>query len=412
MPNFLYEAVDKNGKKVEGKIEAENLARAIAKINKFGLYPTKVSAEDEHVTPKTKWKDIILRYVTKRPRMSIKQLALFTRELAVLLKSGIPLVKSLYILSGQVQFENRKEMIIALAKGLEDGNSFSEMLAGDEGDFSRVYTNMVLAGERSGALEVILERLAIFLEKNIWLANRIKIAMIYPIIVMAAAIAVIFFLILFVVPKFVGLFADMGTALPFITMSLLMFADFIKNFWYLFLLGLFGISYGYILLQKNTRCRFFFDRMKLKVPVFGSLSQKVAVSRISRTLATLLSGGVPILQALVITGDICGNTVISQAIQRAHDSVKEGEPLSRPLFQQDVFPSLAVNMIKVGEESGSLDAMLERVANVYDDEIDSTVTALTSIIEPLLIAVMGIVVLFIVAALFLPLITLVKTLSI
>jgi type IV pilus assembly protein PilC len=335
----------------------------------------------------------------------------FTRQLATLIGSGLPLVRALYVLERQEKSGILKTTIRGLAEQVEGGSSFSEALSKFPKAFPPLYVNTVKAGEAGGVLEVVLTRLAEFAEKSQRLEGRIKSAMVYPALVLTMALSVLGFLITFIVPKFLQIFKEMNVELPVMTKVLLVVSDFARSRWYI------GIGLVVLLivlwnvLYSLPVTKLLIDKGKLEIPVMGQLLRKIAIARFSRTLGTLLSSGVPILQSLMVSKDTTGNEAMARSIVVVHDAVREGETIAKPLLKAGLFPAMAVNMISVGEETGALDQMLLKVADVYDEEVDVTVTGLMSLLEPFLIIGLGMIVGFIVIAMFLPLFQLVTALG-
>jgi type IV pilus assembly protein PilC len=344
---------------------------------------------------------------------------IFTRQLATLIDSGLPLLRGLTVLGKQEPNPVLRTTISALGESVQGGSTFSESLAQHPRIFNKLYVNMVKAGELGGVLEVVLNRLAEYQEKAHKLKNKIVSAMVYPVIVMFIAVSILLFLMVFIVPKFKDMFSEMGDQeLPMISQVVFGFSDFLitSNVWiipnvvWILLAGvIFYLSFA--AWGRTPKGRNFVDALKLKLPIFGDIQRKSAVSRFSRTLGTLVTSGVPILQALNITKETAGNVVISHAIGQVHEAVKEGESIVTPLQASGVFPNMVISMVDVGEETGQLPEMLLKVADVYDDEVDNAVTALTSILEPIMIVFLALVVGSVVFALFLPLIKIINTMG-
>ena len=338
---------------------------------------------------------------------------IFTRQLATLIDSGLPLLRGLNVLAKQERDTVLRNAINKLADGVQGGSTFSESLAQHPLIFNHLYVNMVKAGEVGGVLELVLRRLAEFQEKAQKIKNKVVAAMVYPIIVMTMAIAIMAFLLVFIVPKFEAIFHDMlgDKPLPAITLFVIGVSNFVKNHGLALLGLLIAAVAAYKLIARTRAGRSIIDRFKLRVPLFGDLVRKTAISRFSRTLGTLVTSGVPILQALNITRETAGNMVIAGAISQVHDSVKEGESIVQPLEASGAFPPMAISMIDVGEETGQLPEMLLKIADVYDDETDNSVAALTSMLEPIMIVFLALVVGTIVIALFMPLISIISGLQ-
>ena len=338
---------------------------------------------------------------------------IFTRQLATLIDSGLPLLRGLNVLAKQERDAVLKKAINQLADSIQGGGTFSEGLAQYPIIFNDLYVNMVKAGELGGVLELALRRLAEFQEKAAKIRNKVAAAMVYPIIVMALAIAIMAFLLVFIVPKFEAIFHEMlgDKPLPGITLFVIGASRFIQNHWLVLLGIIILLLAGYKFAARTVGGKSMVDRLKLRVPLFGSLIRRTAISRFSRTLGTLVTSGVPILQALNITRETAGNIVIACAILQVHDSVKEGESIVQPLEASGAFPPMVVSMIDVGEETGQLPEMLLKIADVYDDEVDNSVAALTAALEPIMIIILAVVVMTIVIALFMPLISIISGLQ-
>ncbi|MBB09246.1 MAG: pilus assembly protein PilC [Roseibacillus sp.] len=421
MPNFQYIALDANGQQTTGTVQAGSEAEATSQLRGQGLYPTgivqegkgKLGAAGKKAAAKARGRKKARG--TTGGRIKPKVLMIFTRQLATLIDSGLPLLRGLTVLGKQEPNQVLRGTINSLADSVQGGSTFSESLAQHPRIFDKLYVNMVKAGELGGVLEVVLTRLAEYQEKAHKLKNKIVSAMVYPVIVMFIAVAIMTFLMLFIVPKFKEMFADMsGAELPKISQLVFGFSDFMMRrsvvlpnaVWILF--AVFGVWLIFQLWGRTRTGRRVLDTIKLKLPLFGEIQRKSAVSRFSRTLGTLVTSGVPILQALNITKETAGNVVISDAINKVHESVKEGESIVQPLSSSGVFPSMVISMVDVGEETGQLPEMLLKIADVYDDEVDNAVTALTSVLEPIMIVFLALVVGAIVFALFLPLIKIIQ----
>ena len=422
MAQFEYLALDAKGEQTTGSIEASSDAEAISQIRAKGLYPTQVVEQGKGAlkAAKTETKEKGKSKKPKKPKgggvggkVKPKLMMLFTRQLATLIESGLPLLRGLNVLAKQEPNPVLKATINSIADSVQGGSTFSESLAQHPRLFNKLYVNMVKAGELGGVLEVVLNRLAEYMEKANKLKNKIVSAMVYPFIVMFIAVAILVFLMVVVVPQFKKMFEDMDQKLPWISEFVFNFSDsLLANFIFmpvvvwivlaLMLLVFFVNQWG-----KTVSGREQIDAFKLKMPLLGDLQQKSAISRFSRTLGTLVTSGVPILQALKITSDTSGNVIVGKAIDDIHVAVKEGESIVTPMSASSVFPPMVISMVDVGEETGKLPEMLLKVAEVYDDEVDNAVAALTSIIEPLMIIVLAVIVGTIVVAMFLPLIKLI-----
>ena len=431
MPRFNYVALDSRGQESTGLIDAASSNEAIGQLRQAGYFPTNVyeegkgGARDNKAmrgkkakAPKpaaatgaaTRKGGIVL---FERKTIKPKTLMVFTRQLATLIDAGLPLLRGLTVLAKQERDPVLKKTIGNLSDAVQGGSTFSEGLAQHPRIFNDLYVNMVRAGEVGGVLELVLTRLAEFQEKAQKIKNKVLAAMVYPIIVLVLAIAIMGFLLVFIVPRFEAIFADMlgDRPLPALTRFVIGVSNGVKDNWMLILGAVVLAIVGVKLLGRTPRGRTAIDRFTLRTPLFGDLMRKTAISRFSRTLGTLVTSGVPILQALNITRETAGNTVIAGAISQVHDSVKEGESIVQPLEASGAFPPMVISMIDVGEETGQLPEMLLKIAEVYDDEVDNSVAGLTSMLEPIMIVFLAVVVGTIVIALFMPLISIISGLQ-
>ena len=427
MPKFNYVALDARGQESTGVLEAGTSNEVVAHLRQSGFFPTSVVEEGKGSAPKAaKAKGKAVQTSSSSPAtkgkndgykkgkgVKTKTLMNFTRQLATLIDAGLPLLRGLNVLAKQEKDLILKGTINHLADAVQGGSTFSESLAQHPKIFNKLYINMVKAGELGGVLELVLNRLAEFQEKAQKIKNKVVAAMFYPIIVLCIAIAIMGFLLVFIVPKFEAIFHDMlgGKALPGLTQFVIATSNLLKDHILIVIGSVAAVAIGYNLFASTPFGRVFMDRVKLKLPLFGDLVRKSAISRFSRTLGTLVTSGVPILQALNITRETAGNSVIGDAIGKVHDSVKEGESIVQPLEASGVFPPMVISMIDVGEETGQLPEMLLKIAEVYDDEVDNAVAGLTSLLEPIMIVFLAVVVGTIVIALFLPLISIIQTMS-
>lgn len=435
MATFQYIAKDSAGNEVRGQIEAGDRNSAISAVRAQGLIPTamgEVRAQTQAAQPKQsarkgapapqeggkKKSGLNAEIKIKMPKFLVgkvktKVLTQFTRQLATLVNAGLPLMRGIDVLKRQMKDPQMLEALGGISESIASGGTFSESLTAHPKIFDNLYINMVKAGEAGGVLEVVLARLAEFAEKAEKIKNKVKGAMIYPIVVLVAAIGITAFLLVTVIPKFQQVFEDMmgGEALPALTQFVIAASEYVKNNGLVVLAIAVGIFVLAKIIGKTEKGAFLFDVLALKMPVTGTLVQRTAVSRLTRTLGTLLSSGVPILQSLVIVRDTSGNRVISKAIQDVHDAVKDGEGVTKPLSQCWVFPPMVISMVEVGEETGALADMLTRVADTYDDEVDNAVAGMTAAIEPALIIVLALVVGTIVMAMFLPMIKIIQSVA-
>lgn len=434
MPKFAYIAVDSAGKETRGTIEAPNQAQAVAKVRSQGLFPTAIGAaggSEGGAAPAAKGgaaaaagkkaasgKKAMSKIEIKMPkfmrgRVKQKDLTTLTRQLATLVDAGLPLLRGLHVLQRQTPNAALKDALAGMCEAVESGSTFSESLQNYPKIFNNLYVNMVRAGEAGGVLEVVLNRLAEFAEKAERIKNKVKGAMVYPVVVFFAAIGITGFLLVVVIPKFKDIFNDLleGKPLPAITQFVMNASNLVMHNGPMVVGAIFGLVMLFKIFAKTKTGSYFIDVLKINAPMFGSLVRRTAVARMTRTLGTLLSSGVPVLQALVIVRDTTGNAVISRAIQMVHDSVKEGESMTAPLAASKVFPPMVISMVEVGEETGALPDMLTRIADTYDDEVDNAVEGLTSVIEPLMIIVLAVIVGTIVIAMFMPMIQIIGTLG-
>ena len=431
MAIFQYIAKDSSGNETRGQVEASDRNAAIAAVRAQGLLPTAIGEVKgggaaaaakpgkKAPAPKAKAKGALNKEINiKMPKwmqgkIKTKVLTQFTRQLATLVNAGLPLMRGIEVLKRQMKDARMKEALEGIGENIASGGTFSESLTQYPKIFDNLYVNMVKAGEAGGVLEVVLGRLAEFAEKSEKIKNKVKGAMIYPIVVLVAAVGITAFLLVAVIPKFKQVFNDMmgGASLPAITEAVIQASEFVQHNGLQVAAVIFAIVVIFKVVKRTEKGAYFFDAMSLKVPVTGTLAQRSAVSKITRTLGTLLSSGVPILQSLTIVRDTTGNRVLAKAIQTIHDSVKEGESMTQPLSQCPVFPPMVVSMVEVGEETGALAEMLTRIANTYDDEVDNAVAGMTAAIEPALIIVLAVVVGTIVIAMFLPMIKIISSVS-
>ena len=430
MPRFEYIALDARGTESRGVLEATTQNDVVNQLRQSGYFPTSVVPEGtgpkpakgktpkgaKAITPsaaKSKGKGITL---FQRKTVNSKTLMIFTRQLATLIDAGLPLLKGLGVLAKQEKDLVLRGAINQMADAVQGGSTFSESMGQHPRIFNRLYVSMVKAGEIGGVLELVLTRLAEFQEKAQKIKNKVKSAMTYPVVVLVIALLILFFLLTTIVPKFGKIFEDMlgqGSSLPWLTLKVMAASEFVKGMWFppnlYYTIAALGLIFGGVWTLRNTeKGRNGLDRFKLKMPVFGDLARKSAIARFTRTLGTLVTSGVPILQALNITKETAGNVVLSDAIMKVHDAVKEGESIVSPLEASGVFPPMVISMVDVGEETGQLPEMLLKVAEVYDDEVDNAVESLTSLLEPIMIVFLALIVRTIVIALFLPLIEIIK----
>ncbi|MDR1192088.1 MAG: type II secretion system inner membrane protein GspF [Verrucomicrobiales bacterium] len=412
MATFNYTAVDATGQQKTGNIDATNTADATAKIKQQGLFPVTV-VEVNTSTAAIANKTAKRSFSFGKPKVKGKVLMVFTRQLATLIDAGMPLLRSLVTLVKQERNPALKNAMTSLSDSVESGSTFSDALAQHSSIFNKLYVNMVKAGEVGGVLEIVLVRLAEFQEKSQKIRGKVLAAMVYPVVVLVIAIGILAFLLLFIVPKFEAIFKDMlgGKPLPFITQMVIDASRFVQDNILWIVGGVVVLIVAYKIFAKTPGGSVMIDRIKLKFPLFGDLVSKTSIARFSRTLGTLVSSGVPILQALNITKETSGNLVIANAIGNIYESVKEGESMVGPMEHSGLFPPMVISMIQVGEETGQLPAMLTKVADVYEEEVDTAVSGLTSLLEPIMIVFLAVIVGTIVIALFMPLISIISNLQ-
>ncbi|HAU36428.1 MAG TPA: pilus assembly protein PilC [Phycisphaerales bacterium] len=411
MATFTYEALNSVGQPVKGEVDATSSEDAISKVRAMGNFPTKIKekagrAGAARAAPAAGARGGAQARAPQRRTVgavSKKLLTQFTRQLSTLVDAGLPLLRSLRILEAQQKPGMLRVAIRLVADDVEGGATLSEAMAKHPKAFDRLYSNMVRAGELGGVLDLILQRLADFMEKSQALKRKVISAMIYPIAVITFAVLILVLLMIFVVPKFKDIYAGMGAKLPGLTQGLLDTSEAIAGGWWIAVVALpIGIWMGFRLLSQSDGGRYFVDSIKLKIPIFGNIVSKTSVARFSRTLGTLLSAGVPILEALTITRETSGNEVFGRAMGKVYEGIREGESFADPLRQAKIVEPMVVNMIDVGEETGELDKMLTKVADNYDEEVETLVAGMTSLLEPAMVITLGVIVGTIVLALFLP----------
>ena len=421
MPKFSYVAMDSRGKETKGMLDVANQNEAIGRLKEMGYFPTKVvqvdaskdkgSAKAKGASGKKKGGgNLNIKIPGLSGKVKMKVLTIFTRQLATLVDAGLPLLRGLRVLERQERDLTLKEIIGKIGQSIEGGSTFSEGLAQHPKTFNKLYVNMVKAGELGGVLEVVLSRLAEFQEKAMKIKGKVVAAMFYPVAVMIVAVAILIILMVFVVPKFELIFKDMlpGQDLPAFTRLVLGISNVIKDHFPATVAVVIVFIIAFVLWKRTKGGRYVVDKVKLKMPVLGPVFSKVAISRFARTLGTLVSSGVPILQALTIVKETSGNVVVGEAVNAVHESVKEGETITAPLESSNVFPPMVISMVDVGEQTGALPEMLMKIADNYDDEVDNAVAAMTSLLEPIMIVFLAVVVGSIVIAMFLPLIQLIN----
>ena len=430
MPKFSYVAMDQKGKEQKGTIEVASQNEAIARIKEMQLFPTKIVEVDKAGEKgakkaagsgnqkaaggtKKKGGGINIKIPGLGGKVKGKVLTTFTRQLATLVDAGLPLLRGMRVLEKQERNPTLKSIIGELALSVEGGSTFSEALAQHPKVFNRLYVNMVKAGELGGVLEVVLNRLSEFQEKAQKIKGKVIAAMFYPVAVMVVAVVIMGILVVVVIPKFKEVFAGLGEGrpLPAFTQFVMSISDAVRNHMLMTLIVTVVIVVSFLMFIKTKFGRHIWDKFLLKMPALGPVISKVAISRFTRTLGTLVSSGVPILQALNIVRETSGNVVIANAVTAVHESVKEGETITAPLEASGVFPPMVISMVDVGEQTGALPEMMMKIADNFDDEVDNAVAAMTSLLEPIMIIFLAVIVGSIVVAMFLPLIDLMNGLG-
>lgn len=400
MPKFEYNGKTNAGRPTSGVITAKNIAAAQAALKKKQIVATSLTEKAGGLG------SIELTIPGFGPKVETKEIVIFTRQFATMIDAGLPLVQCLDILGSQQENALFKKILGEIKASVEGGSTFAEALKKHPDTFDDLFVNLVAAGEVGGILDTILNRLSGFMEKSAKLKGKIKGALTYPVAVIVIAGVVVSGLLIFVVPIFEDMFAGFGSALPMPTQIVVIMSDTIKAYWYIILGTIFGTIGGLKRWHKTKTGKRVLDGIFLKMPVAGDLLSKTAVARFTRTLGTMMSSGVPILEALEIVAKTAGNVVIEAAIMEARDSLSEGSTLAEPLAETQIFPGMVTQMISVGESTGAMDTMLNKIADFYEDEVDAAVDAMTSLIEPMLMAFLGVVVGGLVIALYLPIFSL------
>ncbi len=400
---YEYKGLTSEGREIKGLIDAESPKTARSRLKSQGIFPTEVY-EGTGASQKEAPGDSFGRFLNREffSGVSLQEIALMTRQLATLIAAGLTLLEALDALVEQVETPPFKKVISGVREKVREGNPFSRALKDYPRMFSPLYVQMVRAGEASGTLAPMLDRVALFLEDQNRLKNRMVSALAYPVLMVGISLVVLTGMITFVIPRVVGIFEDMHQALPLPTRILIGLSDLIRNQGWLLLFFLGGLFYLFRRFLRTPSGRRRFDGWVLRVPVAGSMVKKISLSRFARTLGTLLSGGVPLLTALEIVKTLASNKVIEEAIETVRENIKEGESIAGPLRRTGIFPPLMIHMVAAGEKSGELEKMLGKVAETYDDEMDAVIGTLTSLLSPLLILGMGLVILFIVLSILLP----------
>ena len=398
---FVYEAVDPSGRIVKNKVEADNEQVVLAKLQD----------QQFHVISLGEAKAGLKMQLSsgKAQKIKLQTLVVFSRQFATMIDAGIPIIKCLDILESQTKEDAMKMVINSTRKDVKGGLSLTDAISKHPNAFSKLYINMIRAAEIGGILDVILDRLAGFLEKEMEIKGKIKSAMMYPMIVLNFAGIMVLALFMFVLPRFKEIFLSMNVEMPVVTLALFAVGDWLQQYWWIALIIIIGSIIAFKQYGKTPRGNYNIDKLKLKVPIFGDLNLKLSISRFARTFGTLISSGVPMMRSLEIIGETSGNAILAEAIVNARTSIREGAKISQPLAACGLFPAMVTHMVDVGEETGRLSEMLCKVADFYDDEVDAMVKGLTSMIEPLLIVFMGVLVGFIAVSVMSPIFKLVSS---
>jgi type IV pilus assembly protein PilC len=393
---FTYKVRDKTGKLVEGQLEAENAQLVVSKLRSMGYVPIEIEQQGKQNLSRE------LKIPLLSDRIKLKDVAIFSRQFSTMINSGLSMLRSLYILAEQTESKPLAEVVSQVRLDVERGSSLSAALAKHPKAFNRLYVSMVRAGEAGGVLDSVLARLATTIEKQVELRRKVKSAMTYPAVVSGLVLLMVTAMLLFVIPMFQNIYGQLGGKLPVPTQVLINISSVVRKWWYVVFLGEVAFVWGFRRWINSEQGRQRWDTIKLRMPIFGGLARKTALARFGRTLSALVRAGVPILESLDIVCDTAGNWVVAEAVRDAAQHVRRGEPISRRLEDHAVFPPMVVQMMAVGEETGALDEMLDKIADFYDAEVEATVNAMTSLIEPLLIVVMGICIGGMIIALYLP----------
>ncbi len=398
---YMWKGKSPSGEILSGEYAADTKEDLIGYLRKRKIIITSVREKTKEFNITMPWEK----------KVSVKDLGVFTRQFATMINAGLPMVQCLDILASQTEKPYFRQSIAAVMSDVEGGSTLGESMGKHPTIFSRLFVNMVEAGEAGGILDLILNRLAVYLEKADQLQRKVKSAMTYPTVVCVVATGATIFMLMFIIPTFARMFADFGGKLPMPTQIVMMFSDFLRAYWYILVISGVGITIAFKRFYKTNVGKTKIDGLMLKIPILGMVLRKGAVARFTRTLGTLISSGVPILNGLEITGKTSGNKVIEDAVMATRESISQGNTISDPLKKSGVFPPMVTSMIAVGEQTGALDEMLEKIANFYDDEVDTAVDALTAVIEPAMIVVMGGVVGGMLIAMYLPMFKLINVVS-
>jgi len=405
MATYVYNAIDASGKTIRGRIEADNEQLVLDKLYEQRFHVISVQQHKQHSSSG------INNFMLRFQKVKLQSLVVFSRQFATMINAGINILKCLDILESQIKDPVLKPAIGAVKREVKGGSALADALQKHPNVFSKLFINMIKAAEVGGLLDTILDRLATFLENEMDIRQKVKSAMIYPVMVLIFSVLMVFALFMFVLPKFKEIFLSMNVEMPMATKLLFGASEFMQRFWYIPFLVIFGVVVAIRQIGKTRAGRYRIDQVKLNFPIIGGLIQKMAISRFSRTLGTLVSSGVPMMRSLEIVSETAGNTVIGSAIDSARASIREGQKISAPLEASGLFPAMVTHMIDVGEETGRLSEMLIKVSEFYDKEVEAAVKGLTSLIEPMLIIFMGTVVGFIAISVMSPIFKLVSSIS-
>ncbi|HHJ80220.1 MAG TPA: type II secretion system F family protein [Candidatus Tenderia electrophaga] len=390
---FLWEGTDKRGNRTKGEVMAASPTLAKAELRRQGVNPLKVKKK-----PKP-----LFGSGAKSKKITPKDIAIFSRQMATMMSSGVPLVQSFEIVGRGHENPSMQDMLLKVKNDIEGGNSFAEALSKFPDHFDGLYCNLINAGEQAGILETMLHKVALYKEKIEAIKGKIKKAMFYPMAVVIAAFVVTAILLIFVVPQFATMFADFGADLPAMTLMVVAMSDFMVEYWYIVFIAIYAVLFTFKQAKKRSRAfRDFLDRAVLKAPIFGSLLHKAAIARFARTLSTMFAAGVPLVEAMTTVAGAAGNVVYTNAILRMRDEIATGISLQQAMRQAQLFPNMVVQLVAIGEEAGSIDAMLAKVADFYEEEVDNAVDALSSLMEPLIMAFLGVIIGGLVVAMYLP----------
>lgn len=402
MAKFSWEGKNRAGQAQKGEMEASNEAAVTAQLRRMGITPAKIKERGKGL-------DTELKLPGFGTRITTKDLVVFTRQFATMIDAGLPLVQCLDILGRQQTNKTFKAILIDVKESVESGSTFADALKKHPKAFDALYVNLVAAGEVGGILDTILNRLAAYIEKSLKLKKQVRSAMTYPTTIVTIAVGVIAVILIFVIPAFEEMFADFGGALPTPTQIVIDLSKFIQNYILFIIAGLVAAVFAVKRFYRTEQGRARIDKWALKLPVFGLLIRKVAVAKFSRTLGTMISSGVPILDGLDIVAKTAGNNTVEKAIYKVRQSISEGKTIAEPMEQSGVFPSMVCQMISVGEQSGAIDSMLNKIADFYDDEVDDAVANLTAMMEPMLMLFLGVTIGGLVIAMYLPIFKLAGT---